>query len=72
MPTADGLPEELISLFKPLCCDLCNAKLNSPSTARLHYESKNHVKKINNWLLAWSEKTGEPVAKRPSVDIHFF
>lgn len=67
MPTAEGLPEELIKLFKPLCCDLCAAKLNSPSTARLHYESKNHEKKINNWLLGWSEKTGEPIPKRPSV-----
>lgn len=67
MPTAEGLPEELIKLFKPLCCDLCAAKLNSPSTARLHYESKNHEKKINNWLATWAEKTGEPVPKRPSV-----
>lgn len=72
MPTAEGLPEELIKLFKPLCCDLCAAKLNSPSTARLHYESKNHEKKINNWLLTWSEKTGEPIPKRPSVCLHAF
>ncbi|XP_031622680.1 zinc finger protein 346-like [Contarinia nasturtii] len=64
MPSAEGLPEELIKLFKPLCCDLCSTKLNSPSTARLHYESKNHEKKINHWLLEWSERTGEPVPKR--------
>lgn len=69
MPTAEGLPEELIKLFKPLCCDLCAAKLNSPSTARLHYESKNHEKKINNWLSTWAEQTGEPIPKRPSVCI---
>lgn len=30
----------------------------------MHYESKNHDKKINSWLLEWSKKTGEPVPKR--------
>lgn len=67
MPMVEGLPEELIKLFKPLCCDLCETKLNSPSTARLHYESKNHEKKINKWLSTWAEETGEPIPKRPSV-----
>lgn len=68
MPSAEGLPEELVKLFKPLCCDLCTAKLNSPSTARLHYESKNHEKKINHWLTGWSERNpGEPLPKRQAV-----
>lgn len=68
MPSAEGLPEELVKLFKPLCCDLCSAKLNSPSTARLHYESKNHEKKINHWLTGWSERNpGEPLPKRQAV-----
>lgn len=70
MPSAEGLPEELIKMFKPLCCDLCSAKLNSPSTARLHYESKNHEKKINNWLAAWSGRTGEPCPKRQAVSFY--
>lgn len=72
MQIKDGLPEDLVKLFKPLCCDLCGTKLNSPSTARLHYESKNHEKKINNWLSTWAEKTGEPLPKRPSVRIVVF
>lgn len=69
MPSAIGLPEDLIKLFKPLFCDLCSTKLNSPSSARLHYESKNHEKKINAWLSEWSIKTGEPVPKRQIVNI---
>lgn len=68
MPSAEGLPDELVKLFKPLCCDLCSAKLNSPSTARLHYESRNHEKKINHWLAGWSERNpGEPIPKRQAV-----
>lgn len=67
MPSAEGLPDELVKLFKPLCCDLCSAKLNSPSTARVHYESRNHEKKINHWLAGWAERTGEPLPKRQAV-----
>lgn len=72
MPSAEGLPEELIKLFKPLCCDLCSTKLNSPSSARLHYESKNHEKKINSWLATWSEQTGTPIPKRQAVSFQCF
>ncbi|XP_055693910.1 zinc finger matrin-type protein 3-like [Lutzomyia longipalpis] len=60
----EDLPAELKSLMRPLCCDLCNVKLNSVLTANMHYESKNHDKKINNWLLEWSKKTGQPPPKR--------
>lgn len=67
MPSAEGLPDELIKLFKPLCCDLCSIKLNSPASARLHYDSKNHEKKINSWLAEWSLRTGEPPPKRQNV-----
>lgn len=72
IPQADGLPEEIKKLFKPFVCELCPAKLNSPMSARLHYESKNHEKKINNWLLEWSERTGEPIPKRQAVCFHKF
>lgn len=67
MPATDGLPEELVKLFKPLCCDLCSTKINSPRSALNHYESKNHEKKTNNWLVEWSRRTGEPIPNRPAV-----
>lgn len=66
MGNHDGLPTELLKLIQPLCCELCSAKLNSPVSAKMHYESKNHEKKINAWLLQWSTKTGEPMPKRPT------
>lgn len=69
MPSAEGLPEEIIKMFKPLFCEICSAKLNSPSMARLHYESKNHLKKINHWLSSWSERSGEPIPKRLNVSL---
>lgn len=65
MGSHDGLPAELLKLIQPLCCELCSAKLNSPISAKMHYESKNHEKKINAWLSQWSARTGEPMPKRP-------
>ncbi|XP_059622479.1 zinc finger matrin-type protein 3-like [Phlebotomus argentipes] len=64
----EDFPAELKALMKPLCCDLCSVKLNSVSTANMHYESKNHEKKINNWLLEWSKKTGQPVRQRQKAN----
>ncbi|XP_055708818.1 zinc finger matrin-type protein 3-like [Phlebotomus papatasi] len=65
---AEDLPEELKSLMSPLNCNLCNVKINSVLTANMHYESKNHEKKINNWLQDWSKKTGQPVPKRQKAN----
>lgn len=64
LPTTDGIPAELKKLILPLCCELCSTKLNSPISAKMHYESKNHEKKVNAWLGEWSERTGEPIPKR--------
>lgn len=64
MGNHDGLPSDLLKLIQPLCCELCSAKLNSPTSAKMHYESRNHDKKINAWLLQWSTTTGEPMPKR--------
>lgn len=69
VPATEGLPDELVKLFKPLCCDLCSTKLNSPITARHHYESKNHEKKTTAWLAEWSLRSGEPVPKRNKVSV---
>lgn len=33
----------------------------------MHYDSKNHDKKITTWLTEWSNRTGEPMPKRQKV-----
>lgn len=66
---ANDLPEELKKLFNALNCKLCDAKMNSPLCARSHYESKVHEKKVTQWLNEWSQKTGEPVPKRPKKEV---
>lgn len=38
--------------------------MNSPISAKTHYESKQHDKKVNAWLQDWSKETGEPIPKR--------
>lgn len=60
----DSYPDDLKTLIQAYDCQLCSVKMNSATSARMHYESKNHDKKINSWLLEWSKKTGEPVPKR--------
>ena len=67
MAKEEGLPTELTKLILPLSCELCKASLNSPVCAKMHYESKNHDKKVNAWLADWSKRTGEPVPKRQKV-----
>lgn len=66
-PGDDALPAELTKLMLPLACDLCTIKMNSNMSAKMHYDSKNHDKKVNAWLLEWSKKTGEPLPKRGKV-----
>lgn len=58
------LPKELTSQFQPLFCKLCQARLHSNVNAMLHYKSKNHEKKVRNFLIHHSEETGEPLHKR--------
>lgn len=38
--------------------------MNSPVSARSHYESKHHEKKVNQWLSDWAQRTGQPMPKR--------
>lgn len=59
-----SLPKELTAMFQPLYCVLCKMHLNSASNAKLHYLSKNHHKKIKNYLIDHAKKTGEPLHKR--------
>lgn len=60
----DSLPKDLKVLFQPLFCKLCSAKLTSNMTAKMHYKSKNHEKKIKKWLVDYAEKSGEPLHPR--------
>lgn len=62
------LPADIKKLFKPLFCELCNVVLNSPVTAKCHYESKVHERKVRYWLDDWSKRTGLPVPEIKSVN----
>lgn len=65
MPPDDSdLPDELKKKFQALHCLLCDAKMNSPISAKMHYESKQHDKKVHNWLSEWAKQTGAPMPKR--------
>ncbi|XP_037040074.1 zinc finger matrin-type protein 3-like [Bradysia coprophila] len=66
-PCDESLPIELNKLMLPLHCELCSVTLNSPITAKIHYEAKPHDKKVNAWLLEWSSRTGLPIPKRQKV-----
>lgn len=46
-------------MLNPLHCKLCGVHLNSVNSSRTHYESKNHNKKIKNWLEEWGKGSGE-------------
>lgn len=63
------LPADLKKLLQPLYCELCKVQLNSPITAKIHYESKVHEKKVRNWLDEWSKQTGNPIPEIQTV--HF-
>ncbi|CAG9772778.1 unnamed protein product [Ceutorhynchus assimilis] len=60
----DSLPKELKAQFQPLFCKLCAIKLSSNQTAKTHYKSKNHEKKVRKWLVDWSATTGAPLPAR--------
>lgn len=62
-----SLPAELTKLFLPMLCQLCKVQSNSSISARVHYESKVHSKKITAWLMDWTQRTGEPMPKRVAV-----
>lgn len=62
-----SLPGELLLLFQPLFCKLCMFQLSGNSMAKLHYQSKNHDKKVRTWLISYSERTGQPLHKRATM-----
>lgn len=60
------LPSELLSQCRPLMCDLCSVKLNSPVQAKMHYEGKSHDKRARHFLQSWAlqSKQGIPIKKK--------
>lgn len=63
----EPLPAELTKLFLPMLCQLCKVQSNSAVSARMHYDSKVHSKRITQWLLEWTERTGESMPKRAAL-----
>uniref|UniRef100_A0A182SWA6 U1-type domain-containing protein n=1 Tax=Anopheles maculatus TaxID=74869 RepID=A0A182SWA6_9DIPT len=65
------LPQELKLLFGDFHCNLCRTRMNSHISANIHYQSKAHEKKINQWLKEYCEDTGTPmpVRQRPPLEL---
>ncbi|XP_035901804.1 uncharacterized protein LOC118507434 isoform X2 [Anopheles stephensi] len=65
------LPQELKLLFGDFHCNLCRTRMNSHISANIHYQSKSHEKKINQWLKEYCEDTGTPmpVRQRPPLEL---
>lgn len=61
------LPTDLTKLFLPLFCELCGIHSNSPISARAHYTSVGHDKKIKAWLLKREQEMSEPSQKKSKV-----
>ena len=40
------IPDEVLSKCKPSYCEICSVNLNSVFQAKMHYEGKNHSKKV--------------------------
>ncbi|KAF5284138.1 hypothetical protein FQR65_LT00138 [Abscondita terminalis] len=65
-----SLPQELTDQFQPLFCKLCECQHTSNITAKLHYDSKKHDKKVRKFLSEYAEKTGEPLHPRVGATKH--
>uniref|UniRef100_A0A182WER9 C2H2-type domain-containing protein n=1 Tax=Anopheles minimus TaxID=112268 RepID=A0A182WER9_9DIPT len=65
------LPQELKQLFGDFHCNLCRTRMNSHISANIHYQSKAHEKKINQWLKEYCVETGTPmpVRQRPALEL---
>ncbi|XP_049294545.1 uncharacterized protein LOC125769759 [Anopheles funestus] len=65
------LPQELKQLFGDFHCNLCRTRMNSHISANIHYQSKAHEKKINQWLKEYCVQTGTPmpVRQRPALEL---
>lgn len=61
-------PDDLKKLFSALICELCNVKTNSVLSARAHYESKQHERKVGIWLTTnVPDYQYEPPSKKDKV-----
>lgn len=58
------LPQELLALFQPLFCKLCECQHSSNIMAKLHYDSKKHTRKVRQYLVEYSERTGTPLHEK--------
>ncbi|KAJ8734783.1 hypothetical protein PYW08_014033 [Mythimna loreyi] len=45
-----GLPNVLLRLMNPESCGVCGQPFDNYDGARLHYNSKNHVKNVKKWV----------------------
>uniref|UniRef100_A0A182P019 C2H2-type domain-containing protein n=1 Tax=Anopheles epiroticus TaxID=199890 RepID=A0A182P019_9DIPT len=65
------LPADLKQLFGEFHCNLCRTRMNSHISANIHYQSKAHEKKINQWLKEYCSETGTPmpVRQRPPLEL---
>uniref|UniRef100_A0A182Q8E4 C2H2-type domain-containing protein n=1 Tax=Anopheles farauti TaxID=69004 RepID=A0A182Q8E4_9DIPT len=65
------LPADLKQLFGEFHCNLCRTRMNSHISANIHYQSKAHEKKINQWLKEYCTETGTPmpVRQRPLPEL---
>lgn len=63
----DRLPVDLTKLFLPLFCGLCGIHSNSPISAKAHYDSIGHDKRIDAFLLKREQEMGEPAPKKAKV-----
>uniref|UniRef100_A0A1A9WZV2 Matrin-type domain-containing protein n=1 Tax=Glossina brevipalpis TaxID=37001 RepID=A0A1A9WZV2_9MUSC len=46
----ESYPDELNKLIHPMSCEVCNVKTNSLSSAKDHYESRVHDRRLTAWL----------------------
>lgn len=58
------LPQEVLSKCRENKCDICNATLISPETARSHYDAKPHEKKVQQFMEKMFKDSGEAPPKR--------
>jgi len=63
------MPPELLSLCKPLHCELCGVQATSPIQVKMHYEGKTHDKHVRNFFANWEDNIGQIVPQKfPEFD----
>ena len=53
--------ESLKKMMQPTYCVLCNARMSGSPQATMHYQGKNHNKKIKNFITCGMQKYAEKV-----------